>query len=249
MSVEVERDLIYDLGFHKGYDSEFYLKKGFRVVGLEASPDLAAIGKERLACYGDRLQLVNKALFNEPDTQVTFYMVPNKDDWGSLDKDIAEKGVEKSVPITVDTIDLARLFDTYGVPYYIKCDMEGGDLIFRDQLLRESRRPTFVSVEMNDGCEGEILRACGYEVGQIVNQWLNPFATPPNPAKEGLYVSANFSSEMSGLFGSELPLARWMPIEEIDALYKKWKELRDQDQQLAVGWLDLHVARKQDVRC
>src|ERR1019366_6379367 len=33
-------DLIYDVGMHKGEDSDFYLQKGFRVIGFEADPDL-----------------------------------------------------------------------------------------------------------------------------------------------------------------------------------------------------------------
>lgn len=247
MICKVENDLIFDLGFHKGYDAEFYLRKGFRVVGVEAVPELAEDGRGRLAGYGDRLEIINKALYCEPDVQVKFYKVPKKDDWGSLYKGVAEKGVESSVEIKVRTITLSQLFDTYGVPRYIKCDMEGGDLIFRDQLMRESRRPIFVSVELNDGFEGEVLESCGYEVGQIVNQWLNPFVAPPNPAREGVYASTKFSSEMSGLFGLELSRERWVSIDKVDALYRRWKELRDQDQQLAVGWLDLHVARKKDI--
>ena len=33
-------DLIYDVGLHKGEDAEFYLKMGFKVIGIEAHPDL-----------------------------------------------------------------------------------------------------------------------------------------------------------------------------------------------------------------
>ncbi len=33
-------NLIYDLGSHNGQDSEFYLKKGFIVVAVEANPTL-----------------------------------------------------------------------------------------------------------------------------------------------------------------------------------------------------------------
>jgi 16S rRNA A1518/A1519 N6-dimethyltransferase RsmA/KsgA/DIM1 with predicted DNA glycosylase/AP lyase activity len=33
------KDLIYDVGMHHGEDTEFYLRKGFRVVAFEADPD------------------------------------------------------------------------------------------------------------------------------------------------------------------------------------------------------------------
>jgi FkbM family methyltransferase len=247
MTWQIQDDLIFDLGLHKGYDAEYYLKKGFRVVGLEAAPDLAEICRQRLADYGDRMTVVNKALFDRPGEEVSFFTVPNKDDWGSLNRGVAEKGIETAVEITVRTIDLAWLFDTFGVPRYIKCDMEGGDLIFREQLLRENRRPRFVSVEMNDGHEGEILGACGYEVGQIVNQWMHHFRQPPNPAREGTFVPVRFTGEMSGLFGRELQPEKWMPITECDAIYRRWKDLRDLDQELAPGWVDLHGAYRADL--
>ncbi len=33
-------NLIFDIGMHKGEDSEYYLKKGFDVVAFEAHPGL-----------------------------------------------------------------------------------------------------------------------------------------------------------------------------------------------------------------
>jgi len=35
-----QHKLIYDVGAHKGEDTEFYLKKGFSVVAIEANPAL-----------------------------------------------------------------------------------------------------------------------------------------------------------------------------------------------------------------
>jgi hypothetical protein len=58
VSAGSEKDLIYDVGLHKGEDSEFYLKKGFRVVAIEALPALAQIVTERLRPYLDSGQLV-----------------------------------------------------------------------------------------------------------------------------------------------------------------------------------------------
>jgi len=33
-----EGGLIYDVGDHKGEDTEFYLKKGFSVIAIDSSP-------------------------------------------------------------------------------------------------------------------------------------------------------------------------------------------------------------------
>lgn len=240
-SHEIQPDLIFDLGLHKGFDSEFYLKKGFRVIALEAVPSLCAIAQARLSDFSDNLTIVNKALWKKAGERVSFYTVPEKDDWGSLERGTAEKGVQNSVEIEVETISLDRLFDLFGVPYYIKCDLEGGDIIFREQLLADERRPTFVSLEMNDGNEGEVLAQAGYQFGQIVNQWMNPFKIPPNPPHEGAYVPVSFHAEMSGLFGKELDRPKWLPLSEIDDLYRQWRSLNLRDNNLAPGWLDLHA--------
>ena len=42
-------DLIYDVGMHKGEDTDYYLQKGFRVVAFEANPDLVNLCRTRFA--------------------------------------------------------------------------------------------------------------------------------------------------------------------------------------------------------
>lgn len=100
---------------------------------------------------------------------------------------------------------------------------------------------------MNDGREAEVLRACGYEVGQIVNQWMHHFRTPPDPPREGNFAPVRFTGEMSGLFGLELPPEKWAPLEQLDEVYRSWKTLHDFDQELVPGWVDLHAARRADL--
>ena len=51
-----QNDLIYDIGMHKGEDSEFYLRKGFRVVAFEANPELIASCAQRRREFLDRGQ-------------------------------------------------------------------------------------------------------------------------------------------------------------------------------------------------
>lgn len=45
--------LIYDIGAHLGEDTDFYLKKGFKVVAIEANPFLAEGGSSGL--FGQEL--------------------------------------------------------------------------------------------------------------------------------------------------------------------------------------------------
>ena len=38
-------NLIFDIGFHKGEDTLFYLLKGYRVIAVDADPDLIMNGR------------------------------------------------------------------------------------------------------------------------------------------------------------------------------------------------------------
>ena len=50
-------DLIYDVGMHKGEDTEFYLKKGFQVVAFDADPNLVALCRKRFSNIIDQQKL------------------------------------------------------------------------------------------------------------------------------------------------------------------------------------------------
>ena len=39
MNSRPDEALIYDVGAHKGEDTEYYLRKGFRVIAIEAMPE------------------------------------------------------------------------------------------------------------------------------------------------------------------------------------------------------------------
>lgn len=49
MTVSKHADLVYDVGMNRGEDTEFYLKKGYRVVGFEADPLLVDQCRKRFA--------------------------------------------------------------------------------------------------------------------------------------------------------------------------------------------------------
>ena len=41
--------LIYDVGMHLGEDAEFYLSKGYKVIAIDADPNLIKLAKSRFA--------------------------------------------------------------------------------------------------------------------------------------------------------------------------------------------------------
>lgn len=239
----VEQTLIFDLGMHHGQDTLFYLEKGFNVIALECNPDLIAKATNSFASHiaDKRLQIVNRALWDHDDGHVDFFINPEKDDWSSVYQYWAEKGGHASRKITAPTVTLSRLMDDYGVPYYIKCDIEGADYLFCQQLLGETRRPSFVSVEAISLDLLAYLRSAGYDRFQIVNQSLHYKTTAPNPPLEGRYFQCNFDGYMTGLFGRELEKDRWLSFEDVTCNYLDLLRLIRRDPNLATGWFDFHA--------
>lgn len=239
----MDRNLIFDIGVHTGQDALYYLKKGFRVVGLEAREDLCAEARRLTIDYQQTgaIELVQRALFHRNGEAVTFYVNDRKDDWGSLFREAAEQDGSQAREIVVETITLGDLFERYGTPYYIKCDIEGGDSIFVDQLLRSKERPAYVSVEMTSAEDIAKLRACGYNSFQIVNQYLNPQTKQPDPPREGKLADTYFTHAMSGLFGRDLPTDKWADFGTTLHRALDWYDLRARDASLAIGWLDIHA--------
>lgn len=237
-------DLIYDLGMHHALDTKFYLDKRFRVVSLEANPAFVEAAHQEHEAFveAERLFIVNRALWRNSGETISFYVNPIQDDWSSAFKDWAEKGGHVSQEIKVDTITLSEMFDLHGVPYYLKCDLEGADELVVQQLLADPRRPAFVSIQATSLGALARLFAAGYDLVQIVNQDLNSSITPPNPAQEGLFVPVCFNGHMSGLFGRELPHAGWLSFEDAARDYLAFTELQKHNSPLVHGWMDFHVA-------
>ncbi|WP_158514992.1 FkbM family methyltransferase [Nioella nitratireducens] len=239
----IRNDLIFDLGMHWGLDTDFYLRKGFSVVALEANPEMCAkIGGRFASEHADgRLVIENRAFWSTEGDEIAFHVNPVKDDWSSVKRGWAEKGGHDSQEIRVQTTTLAGLFDRHGVPRYIKCDMEGVDDLFTEQLATDPRRPAFVSVEAMSVETVCYLRAAGYDRFQIVNQALHNMVRPLNPPREGQFAEVKFNGHMSGPFGLELPAEKWIDAEECLERFQLFRRLQLKDGMLCHGWIDFHA--------
>ena len=256
----LDRNLIFDFGMFDGADTAFYLAKGFKVVALEARPDLAHAAQSRFtaAIAGGRLTIVNNALWSEAGRQIPFYV---RSGWSSVYASSAERdGRAAEAVIEVETITVAELFGRFGVPHYVKIDIEGGDRIALEQIAREPERPNFVSVEDHTGGLIPHLLACGYDRFQFSNQGMLRQNKDQRPSREG--CSARFSGNCSGLFGYDLPKSRWVTAERLAEQIASWQAIRNKrfinPTQYALrkwgkltgrgwlyggGWLDIHATR------
>lgn len=206
--------LIFDVGAHKGEDTDFYLKKGFRVVAVEANPVLAQALRERFAAAiaSGQLTLVEAAIA-EQEGQVEFFQNETSV-WGTIHESWAvrnEKMGARSVKIVVPAVRFDTLLREHGVPYYLKIDIEGADMLCVRALEQMPQRPRFLSIESNKTSwrelvgEFDALRRLGYSRFQLVNQAYVPAQVEPQPVGEGNFANHRFPSGSTGLFGADLP--------------------------------------------
>ena len=214
-------ELIYDVGMDNGDDSLFYLRKGFRVVAVEADPQLCDTARERLRSFleNGQLTIVNRAVVPTAGP-VTFHR-SSTSGWGTVVEDWHRYNVAHGVAaesVVVDGTTLADLINSHGQPFYLKVDIEGMDRLALESLAATTVRPRYLSIETSFDrsltmasveSEFDTLARLGYDRFKIVDQEEVPDQVPPSPARMGTYVSYAFTDSASGLFGEEAP-GEWL---------------------------------------
>ncbi|MBE8965226.1 FkbM family methyltransferase [Nostocales cyanobacterium LEGE 12452] len=227
----MDKNLIIDVGVHTGQDTEFYLKKGFRVVGIEAHPDIYESTKKRLNSYieNGQLTLLNIAV-SPKDEPITFYANLNRSFWGTTSADWARQGESifgtHSIEMTVEGRRFENILEEFGIPYYLKVDIEGADILCVQALRQFDTKPQFLSIESTKASwqslmdEFDLLRELGYHKFKVINQEKVPQQACPLLAKEGNYIPHQFEFGASGLFGEETP-GIWFSESEAIKVYKR----------------------------
>lgn len=227
--VNVHHGLIFDIGMHRGEDAAFYLEKGFHVVGVEAMPELARSVQERLKPEIDAGRLVVlDAAIAERAGPVGFHVNENSV-WGTTStvwRDRNEHlGFRSLGTIATVGVTCVSLFQKYGIPYYMKIDIEGADLLCLKALQLMEQRCPFVSIESDKTSwrclkeEFALLDELGYRRFKVVAQHKVHTQVCPQPSREGSYVAHRFVGGESGLFGEEAP-GRWLSRRAALAVYR-----------------------------
>ena len=158
---------------------------------------------------------------------------------------------------------------TYGVPHYMKIDIEGADLVCVEALRYFAFKPHYLSIESEKIVFEDLLRELDLLSGLryvefAAVQQANVHKTiAPIPSSEGKSVSHTFPRGSSGVFGRDI-IEGWMSrdelikrYEEIFADYRRfgdstlWQENRVANLLLAAasratgrpipGWYDTHA--------
>ena len=210
------RRLVYDLGMHGGEDTAFYLKRGFEVVGVEANPRLVEMLDEKFAReirFG-QLRIVGKAINSHPGRAK--FLVNAVSVWGTLTEAFAERNAGEGAEaheIMVECVTFADILREYGMPYYLKMDIEGCESFCLDDLREFSGRPRYISVESRATSPGngfadtlrELRTLCelGYHRFRYLDQATIPGRTDELTG-EGEPIRYTFPEHSSGPFGKDL---------------------------------------------
>jgi FkbM family methyltransferase len=213
---ELVPDLIFDVGFHRGEDTSYYLRKGFRVVAFEAHPELVEAGRRRFAAEiaDGRLEIVSGAITAEQRETVTFFTHSRMSIWGTTEAQWAERNevMGESVPVTVPAVDFAACLRDHGVPQFAKIDIEAADMLCLEALagVEPDQRPRYASIEAEaESWSGavrqfDLLESLGYTRFAIVQQGNVGGRVGRITTRDGRAIPFRFEMDGSGPFGEDL---------------------------------------------
>jgi FkbM family methyltransferase len=244
------------------------LKRGFKVVAIEAHPGLAEGLRKRFAAHvADGNLSVVEAAISDKRGRGDFFTFGDSV-FGTISQDWADRNAQMGLQgekIAVNFTTLADIYEQFGIPYYLKVDVEGADALCINAL-KDLEKPEYLSIEAEKHDidefiqQANVIAELGYDRFQVVQQESVPFQRVPSPPREGLPAKHRFPFGSSGLFGKELPAAGWKTVEGIIQEYrpivrrhavfgdfgwgKRWAARQAlRLARLYPGWHDLHAAK------
>ena len=255
----MNENLVFDIGMHKGEDTRYYLSQGYRVLAIEANPVLADAGKEKFKKQIDagRLTILNIGVANSEGI-LPFYKNLRLSEWSSFDKSIGTRNGTPYEVIDVQCTTTKKLFETYGVPYYMKVDIEGYDYLCLQDIPESGNKPQFVSCE---ACSLEwlgILKSKGYTKFKMISQGDNYVQIDLNKEKKSYYPK--YQTIKNGIklrlqkiipfkhfYGSSGPFGNategeWKTYEQVKEQYESFYDKQTGQPLNPVSWFDFHAS-------
>jgi FkbM family methyltransferase len=250
----IENRLIYDVGMHNGDDTAYYLHRGYNVVAIEANPVLCAgaAARFRQEIADGRLTLLNLGVA-PVEGLLDFWICDGNSVWSSFDRTIAARDGLPHHRIPVECRRFSTILDQYGIPYYLKIDIEGNDHLCLEGLSNRADLPAYVSCELgNIEKYLQMLEGFGYTHYQLISQFdFRPLELRAGDPPDYTYVERftgsqtlvgkllrrgrrllgrrlrnewDFPLGSSGPFGEELP-GRWQSASEALQTYNVLRDL------------------------
>jgi FkbM family methyltransferase len=194
--------LVFDIGANKGHYSSVFQSLGLRTIAVEPNPDCV---RHIQISYEPDIETLQVAV-GERNGLVTFNLSDEKDELSSLSENWIAS-LQRVRPdyvgltarkVTVPVVTLDSLIEQFGVPYYIKIDVEGceeGGL---------SVQPELLSFEFNTAFVGTALRCLehglfrGGNLFNLLMEYSSAFAFPQWMEKERLKQALKHMEQETG---------------------------------------------------
>jgi FkbM family methyltransferase len=229
---EFPTGIVYDVGANNGDDTEYYLKKGFRVVAIEANPTLANHIRTRFAgaLQNRRLEVVNIAV-GDGDYKSRLYVNSRDSKLSTLVKPFHYD--EQWTDIEIDVTRLSTIVKEHGRPAHVKLDIEGADVAVLREMFSAECFPESISAEAHSIEVLCLFVAAGYQNFKIVEGKFVHSRFRTIRTVNGSLLEHNFpEGTCAGPFGNDLPGNR-MGSEEV------FRYLCEH----GLGWKDIHAFR------
>lgn len=182
---------VFDIGHNTGQDTWNYLtdrNKNIRVLAVDANPVLMQSSSERFKeqILSNRLKLLTTGLTGKKSEngELLFYTNTANDKFSSFNEKLGcRDGQSRYQPANtfkycsksiIATTTCASLVKEFGIPIYVKIDIEGFDRICLASILNELddfELPQYVSIENVDEIQINDLMRKGYNRFKAVNQF------------------------------------------------------------------------------
>jgi hypothetical protein len=172
----------------------------------------------RLPLDSGQLTIIEGAIVEADDRPdgsefVSFFINKDVSEWGTAQPGIASKNVALGTnvfEVRVRAVDFRAIINQYGMPYYMKIDIEGSDMVCIRALKAFETKPAYLSYEATKislaalADELDLLQELGYTRFAAVEQSLVIHQVPPLTSREGNSITCPFPFGSSGLFGTDL---------------------------------------------
>jgi FkbM family methyltransferase len=256
--MKASNDWIFDIGMHIGEDTRYYLRKGYKVLAVEANPVLAKQNEKKFkkAIASGQLVILNAGIADKEGI-LPFYVNHRLSEWSSFDKETGTRNNTGYHVIDVPCVTTKSLFEQYGIPYYLKVDIEGFDHYCLRDIADSGEKPKYVSCEAVHLEWLDILVSKGYSKFKLLNQandfqpinlsqekkpWFSKYEIIKNGVKLRLqkFIPFKHMYGSSGPFGEDTA-GEWLSAGEIRELYNAFYQYEKRQPLSGASWFDFHA--------
>jgi FkbM family methyltransferase len=223
---------IYDFGMNNGDDVDYYLKKGFRVVGVEANPHLCTdclLKFDDAVTRGD-LVVLNFALTEGASNEATPFFIHKTNHVLSRIVEPPKDTADDYSVIMVPQRKASDIVRDYGGPHYIKIDVEHFDHRVLADLFGASIFPTFISAEAQSIQVFPLLAAHYKFFNLVEGRSVSIDYKDANIRTADGEQKFSFNHHSAGPFGEDI-VSPWLTRDAFSRLLPK----------KGLGWKDIHA--------